>query len=89
MMYGFGVDWPIDKDALSLVEKLTCQYIENITNEALSIAQSRGTVENEFDKESFLLLIRRDRKKFARVHKLLKTNDELKRIKNIVLKENL
>jgi hypothetical protein len=23
MMYGFGVDWPIDKDALSLVEKLT------------------------------------------------------------------
>jgi len=63
MMYGFGVDWPIDNDALSLVESLTCKYIEDISNEALDIAQTRGTTEKDFDKECFLLLIHRDRKK--------------------------
>ena len=63
MMYGFGVDWPIDSDALSLVENLTCKFIEDISNEALDIAQTRGTIEKDFDKECFLLLIHRDRKK--------------------------
>jgi len=63
MMYGFGADWPVDNDAISLVEKLTCKYIEDLSSEALAIAQTRGKVDKEFDKECFLLLIHRDRKK--------------------------
>ena len=39
--------------------------------------------DKKLDKECFLYLVRKDRKKFQRVHRLLTANDEIKRVKKI------
>jgi hypothetical protein len=36
-----------------------------------------------------MYLVRKDRRKFNRIHKLLKANDELNNCKKVILKEDL
>jgi transcription initiation factor TFIID subunit 13 len=85
MMFGFGDEWPPDTDAVHLVESLVVSYIEDIAVRALEVADLRG----KLDKECFLFLVRKDRKKFSRVHKLLKSNEELKTVQKVELKEDI
>jgi hypothetical protein len=43
----------------------------------------------KLDKECFMFIVRKDRKKFSRVHKLLKSNEELKTVNKVELKEDI
>ncbi len=84
MMYGFGfveggADWPPDKDAVELVDILAQQYIQDLTMKAVEIADLRG----KFDKDCFIFLIRKDRRKLKRVNELLRANEELKKARII------
>jgi hypothetical protein len=36
-----------------------------------------------------MFIVRKDRKKFSRVHKLLKSNEELKTVNKVELKEDI
>ena len=74
MMYGFGDEWPVDSESVKLLDILVRQYIEDITYRAVQISKLTG----ELDKECFMYLVRRDRKRFNRIHQLLVTNEELK-----------
>ena len=85
MMYGFGDDWPPDTGAVNLVESLVTDYIEGLAERAVEVAELRG----KLDKECFMFLVRKDRKKFNRVHKLIKTNEELKTVQKVDLKDDL
>lgn len=81
MMFGFGDNWPPDSSAVNLIESLTTSYLENLGTRALDVAELRG----KLDKECFMFLVRKDRKKFTRVHKLLKSNEELKTVQKVEL----
>lgn len=85
MMFGFGDEWPPDSNAVCLLESLVVSYVEDLAGRALEIADLRG----KLDKECFMFLVRKDRKKFSRVHKLLKSNEELKSVQKIELKEDI
>ena len=85
MMFGFGDEWPPDADAVRLLESYVVNYIEDLAVRALEIAELRG----KLDKECFMFLVRKDRKKFSRVHKLLKSNEELKTVQKVELKEDI
>jgi predicted nucleotidyltransferase len=79
MMFGFGDAWPPDLEAVKLVENLVEKYIENLAIRAQNVAAISG----KLDKECFLYLVRQDTAKFTRVQKLLKTNEEIKKIREI------
>ena len=85
MMYGFGDEWPPDANAVRLLESFAVSYVESIAARAVAIADLRG----KLDKECFMFLVRKDRKKFSRVHRLLKSNEELKTVQKVELKEDL
>jgi transcription initiation factor TFIID subunit 13 len=85
MMFGFGDEWPPDSNAVRLLESFVVSYIEDLADRALDIAELRG----KLDKECFMFLVRKDRKKFSRVHKLLKSNEELKTVQKVELKEDI
>jgi transcription initiation factor TFIID subunit 13 len=85
MMFGFGDEWPPDANAVRLLESFVVSYIEDLADRALDIAELRG----KLDKECFMFLVRKDRKKFSRVHKLLKSNEELKTVQKVELKEDI
>lgn len=85
MMFGFGDEWPPDSDAVHLVETLVVEYIQDLAVRALEVAYVRA----KLDKECFMFLVRKDRKKFSRVHKLIKTNEELKTVRKIELNEEI
>ena len=85
MMFGFGDEWPPDSNAVCLLESFVVSYIEDLAVRALEIAELRG----KLDKECFMFLVRKDRKKFSRVHKLLKSNEELKTVQKVELKEDI
>ena len=76
MMFGFGDCWPPNKKSVELVESLVVQYIENLSIRASKIGELRGNL----DKECFLYLVSKDRRKFQRVCKLLDTNEEIKSV---------
>ena len=84
MMFGFGDEWPPDGAAVTLVEGLLTSYIEELAERAVEVGELRG----KLDKECFMFLVRKDRKKFSRVHKLLKTNEELKVVNKVDLKDD-
>ena len=81
MLYGFGDDWPPDASAVTLVDGLVTAYLGDLTSRAVEVADLRG----KLDKESFMFLVRKDKKKFSRVHKLIKTNEELKAVQTVEL----
>ena len=85
MMFGFGDEWPPDSSAVCLLEILVVSYVEDLAVRALEIAELRG----KLDKECFMFLVRKDRKKFSRVHKLLKSNEELKTVQKLELREDI
>lgn len=84
-MFGFGDEWPPNNEAVTLVDTLVTQYIEELASRAENISELRG----KLDKECFMFLVRKDRKKFNRIHKLLKTNEELNNIRKVELKDDL
>eukprot|EP01038_Epipyxis_sp_PR26KG_P008348 gene8348-11293_t len=83
MLFGFGDKWPCDPETVDLVEQLTINYIEELTLRATDVAGLKGGL----DKECFMFVVRKDRRKFNRIYQLLNANNELKSIKKVQLKE--
>ncbi len=79
MMFGFGDQWPPNENCVRLVESIVTNYIEDLTMRAAQIATMRG----KMDKECFMFVVRKDRRKFSRVHTLLKANEELKSVQKM------
>ena len=73
-MYGFGDEWPPKSDSVQLMKELVVDYIEGLTQQAILVSETTG----KLDKECFVYLTRKDRKKFNRIHQLLVTNEEIK-----------
>lgn len=83
MMYGFGDSWPPHPDSVKLMEEFINEYIEDITFRAMKVSELTGSL----DKDCFLYVVRKDRKKFNRVHKLLSAFDEIKKVQKLEMKE--
>jgi len=84
MMYGFGDCWPPDPEVVSFIDVLVKNYIEDLGQRANQIGDMRGRL----DKDCFLFLVRKDRRKFQRVQRLLDSYQKLEDAKNIGLKES-
>ena len=84
MMFGFGDEWPPNRDSVNAVEALALSYIQDLCLEALEVAGRNG----KLDKECFLYLVRKEKAKFNRIDKLLRTNEELKEVQKVALAEN-
>lgn len=74
MLYGFGDESPSDVETVTLVEALAAQYIENLTAQALVVADMRG----KLDEDCFKFVVRKDNAKFGRIQKLLTAHEEIK-----------
>ena len=85
MLFGFGDKWPPEEETVKLVESIVTNYIEDLTMRAVQIADIRG----KLDKECFMFVVRKDRRKFSRIHKLLKTNEDLKNAQKFEMSEDL
>lgn len=85
MMFGFGDKWPPEEESVKLVESIVTNYIEELTMRAAQIADIRG----KLDKECFMFVVRKDRRKFSRIHKLLKANEDLKNAQKVEMSEDL
>ena len=81
MLYGFGDAWPPHKDTVALIETLATQYIEGLVERSDSVAERRGRL----DKECFMYLVATDRPKFYRIHRLIKANEVLKKVREVEL----
>lgn len=79
MMYGFGDAWPPSEDAVSVVDKLVKEYIQDLALRALTVSEIRG----KLDKECFMFQVRKDHRKFYRVHRLLNANKEINNSKKV------
>jgi transcription initiation factor TFIID subunit 13 len=80
MMYGFGDSWRPDADAVRALEQITIEYIEDVTQRSLQVAELTG----KLDKECVLYVVRKDRKKFNRVHQLLTADEIIKSANDLV-----
>jgi hypothetical protein len=85
MMFGFGDSWPPNTDAVRCIDTMVTEFIQDMGARALRVAELRP--DKRLDKECFLYLVRKDRKKFQRVHRLLAANEEIKRVKKVDIKE--
>ncbi|CAH0385373.1 unnamed protein product [Bemisia tabaci] len=74
MMYGFGDDQNPYTESVDLLEDLVIEYITEITHKAMEIGRT-GRVQVE----DIVFLVRKDRRKYARVKDLLTMNEELKK----------
>jgi hypothetical protein len=79
IMFGFGDTWPSNKDTLALVEIMVKQYIEDVCLEARTVAELKG----KLDVECFTFPVRKDVRKFKRLHQLLESNEDFKRVKSL------
>ena len=84
MMFGFGDKWPPNSDSVELMEKIAANYIRNVCQRAKDVSDLSG---KDLDKECFMYAVRKDRRKFTRVYSLLKTNEELKKLKSTEIVE--
>lgn len=84
MMYGFGDSWPPNQESVELMEKLVVNYIRNLCSRALEVSDLAGI---KLDKESFMYVVRKDRRKFNRAYALLKANEELKKVQKYEMTE--
>lgn len=74
IMYGFGDDKNPYTESVEVLEELTLKYIKETTRKAMDIKKtSKITVDD------IMYLIRKDKRKCARVKELLTMNEELKR----------
>ena len=83
MMFGFGDKWPPNEESVNLVESIVTNYIEDLTARAVQVSELRG----KLDKECFMFVVRKDRRKFSRINSLLKANEELKAVQKEELAE--
>ncbi|MCL4150403.1 UNVERIFIED_CONTAM: hypothetical protein GTU68_024224 [Idotea baltica] len=74
MMYGFGDDQNPYTESVDLLEDLVHEFITQMTQKAMEVGRS-GRVQVE----DVLYLVRKDKRKYARVHDLLNMNEELKK----------
>ena len=81
MLFGFGDSWPSNKDSLSLLEILVKQFIEDLSHQALAVAEIRG----KLDVECFLFVIRKDPRKLYRIQTLLSSNEQIKKARTMEL----
>ncbi len=86
MMFGFGDSWPPNTDAVRTVDNLVTEFIQDLGARALRVAEMRP--DKRLDKECFLYLVRKDRKKFQRVHSLLAANAEIKKHRKLDIQED-
>lgn len=86
MLYGFGDNWPSTNGVVDVVESLATEYIKDLGARAVQVAQVRPGA--RLDKECFLFLARKDRKKFQRVHKLLTAKEEIKQVRKVVIEDD-
>jgi hypothetical protein len=84
MMFGFGDEWPCDREAVDLVDHLVRSYIHDLVLRAQNIALNSG----KLDKECFLYLVRQDTSKFKRINHLLRANEEIHSVQKVDIKEN-
>lgn len=77
MMFGFGDNWPPNKNATLLIDRLVTTYITELAQRAEIVAETT----RKLDKECFLYLVRKDEFKFSKVMKLINANEQLKTIK--------
>lgn len=84
MMYGFGDNWPPNSQSVELMEKLVANYIRSLCHKAQEVSDISG---GKLDKECFMYVVRKDRRKFTRAYGLLKANEELKRVQKYEMKE--
>ena len=85
MMYGFGDVWPPNPASVNLMEKLVTSYIEDLTERAIVVSELTG----KLDKECFMYVVRKDRKKFNRIHQLITTNEELKEVQKVEFEQEV
>ncbi|KAK7067577.1 Transcription initiation factor TFIID subunit 13 [Halocaridina rubra] len=74
MMYGFGDDQNPYTESVDLLEDLVLEFITQMTQRAMEVGRS-GRVQVE----DVLYLVKKDKRKYARVHDLLNMNEELKK----------
>lgn len=74
IMYGYGDNWPCNRETMQLIEHLTYEYISNVCHGALKIAE----ITSKLDKECFLFLLRKQPTKYKRVMHLLQANEGIK-----------
>jgi hypothetical protein len=80
MMYGYGdPNWPCACESVELMELLCYEYIQALCTAAIETSKLTG----KLDKECFIFQIRKDKRKYDRICKLLKANDELKKVQRI------
>ena len=75
MLYAFGDVQVPRQDTADLLEDMTTQYIADMTNKASSVSKKRGKLRTE----DLMFILRKDRKKYARMQELLYMNEELKK----------
>ncbi len=74
MMHGFGDDPNPYTETVDLVEDLVLDFITETTRRAMEVGKS-----GKIHISDIVFLIRKDRKKYARVQDLLRMNEELKK----------
>ncbi|XP_065206024.1 transcription initiation factor TFIID subunit 13 [Planococcus citri] len=74
MMYGFGDDQNPYTESVDFLEDLVIEFITDMTHKAMDIGKS-GRVQVE----DIMYLVRKDKRKYARVKELLSMNEELKK----------
>lgn len=74
MMYGFGDDRNPYTESVELLEDLVLKYINDTTRKAMDVGRT-----GKITVDDIMFLIRKDKRKCARVKELLLMNEELKK----------
>lgn len=74
MMYGFGDDRNPYTESVEILEDLVLKYINETTRKAMDVGRT-----GKITVEDIMHLIRKDKRKCARVKELLLMNEELKK----------
>lgn len=74
MMYGFGDDRNPYTESVELLEDLVLKYINEMTRKAMDVGRT-----GKITVDDIMYLIRKDKRKCARVKELLLMNEELKK----------
>lgn len=74
MMYGFGDDRNPYTESVELLEDLVLKYINETTRKAMDVGRT-----GKINVDDIMFLIKRDKRKCARVKELLLMNEELKK----------
>lgn len=75
MLYAFGDVQTPRQDTADLLEEMTAQYIADMAIKANSVSKRQRKLRTE----DLMFILRKDKKKYARMQELLYMNEELKR----------